>query len=95
MSEHAHRIAQMTFPPPLHAPPATRSSVVRSIVDTHANEIAVLRLLAEGLSSREIGAARGLSTSGVDRLRCKVMFKLGARNPAHAVAIGIRKGLLK
>ncbi len=59
------------------------------------DELAVLRLLAEGFSSKETAAARGCSVYAVDRLRGRIQFKLGARNGAHAVAIAFRSGLLE
>jgi DNA-binding NarL/FixJ family response regulator len=45
----------------------------------------VLRLLAEGLTDREIGEALGISTRTVETHVASVLRKLGARNRAAAV----------
>jgi DNA-binding NarL/FixJ family response regulator len=45
----------------------------------------VLRLLAEGLTAREIGTRLGISTRTVEGHVAKILAKLGARNRADAV----------
>ena len=56
-----------------------------------ADELAVLRLLA----GKEIGAARETGVFAVERQRRTILFKLGARNGAQAVAIAFRARLLE
>ncbi|HET8625866.1 MAG TPA: response regulator transcription factor [Thermomicrobiales bacterium] len=54
----------------------------------------VLRLLAAGLSGREVAARLGLSAKTVDRRRGDVLRKLNADSIAAAVATAYRWGLL-
>jgi DNA-binding CsgD family transcriptional regulator len=55
---------------------------------------ATLRLVADGRTNRQIASELGLSEHAVkDRLRA--LFRdLGARDRAHAVALGIRTGFV-
>jgi DNA-binding NarL/FixJ family response regulator len=57
-------------------------------------EVEVLRLVATGLSDREIAAALVLSEHTVHRHVSKLLAKLGLHNRAAAVAYAARKGLL-
>lgn len=59
-----------------------------------AREVLVLRMVAEGMTNRQIG--RQLHTSETAMTTClyRLRRKLGARNRAHVVAIGYQKGLL-
>ncbi|HET8626961.1 MAG TPA: response regulator transcription factor [Thermomicrobiales bacterium] len=59
-----------------------------------AREHEVLRLLAAGLSGREVAARLGLSPKTVDRRRAEVLHKLDAASMAEAVATAYRRGLL-
>jgi DNA-binding CsgD family transcriptional regulator len=55
----------------------------------------VLALVAEGLSSKEIGRALNLSTRTVDNHLRHLSGRLDARSRAHAVAIALRHRLLE
>lgn len=55
----------------------------------------VLGLLARGLTAEESGALLGMAPSTVREHSKAVRRKLGARNTAHAVAIGLREGLIQ
>jgi DNA-binding NarL/FixJ family response regulator len=57
-------------------------------------ELQVLRLVAQGATSRDIAASLFLSTKTVDNHRSRILEKLQARNKADAVALAIRRGLL-
>ena len=57
-------------------------------------EIETLSLLAEGLTSGEMGSTLGLSTHTVDWYMNGIQNKLAARNRHHAVAIAFRRGLI-
>ncbi|HEX5504253.1 MAG TPA: response regulator transcription factor [Thermomicrobiales bacterium] len=59
-----------------------------------AREHEVLRLLAAGLSSKEVAARLGLSAKTVERRRGEVLRKLGADSIAAAVATAYRWGLV-
>lgn len=56
--------------------------------------IETLRLVAEGLTNRQIAAELHLSENTV-KCRVRALFRdLVARDRAHAVAIGMRRGLI-
>lgn len=57
-------------------------------------EIVILRLLAEGCASREIGTRLFISYETVRTHVAQLRLKLGARNRAHAVSLGYIQGLL-
>ncbi len=57
-------------------------------------EIEILRLLAEGLTNREIGERTYLSESTVKFHLRGVMSKLGARHRTEAVYAAVQRGLL-
>ena len=54
----------------------------------------VLKLIADGRTNREIGSRLGISEDTV-KVRARALFDaLGARDRAHAVAIGYRLAIL-
>jgi DNA-binding CsgD family transcriptional regulator len=57
-------------------------------------ELEVLRLVARGLSNKEIAAALDLSTHTVKYHLASVLEKLGVRSRTEAVSLGIRTGLV-
>ncbi len=57
-------------------------------------ELQVLRLVAEGLSNREIAAVLGVGPATVKSHVAAVLHKLGARNRAGAVREAVALGLL-
>lgn len=57
-------------------------------------EIATLRLLAEGLTDKEIGDALNVATPTVKSYVRSIISKLDAKNRTEAVAIGFKSGLL-
>jgi two-component system, NarL family, nitrate/nitrite response regulator NarL len=59
-----------------------------------AREIEALRLLAEGLSNKQIARRLGVSEHGAKRLVASIMVKLDSPNRTLAVAIAIRDGLI-
>lgn len=50
-------------------------------------EAQVMALVCTGLSSRHIAAELGLHRSHIDKARASSIFKLGAKNVAHAAVI--------
>jgi DNA-binding NarL/FixJ family response regulator len=58
-------------------------------------EAEVLRGMASGLSNREIGDGMYLTEDTVKTHASRLFRKLGARDRAHAVAVGFRSGLLR
>jgi DNA-binding NarL/FixJ family response regulator len=57
-------------------------------------ETQILRLIANGETSKEIAAALGLSVATVDTHRRNAMAKIGARNAADLIRYGHQHGLL-
>lgn len=55
----------------------------------------VLQLAADGYSNKQIADLLVISCNTVDTHNRSVVFKLSAKNMKHAVAIGIRKGMVK
>ena len=58
------------------------------------NELEALTLLANGKSADEIASELKVSQSMAHHYLRVAARKLGARNRVHAVAIGVRKGLV-
>src|SRR4029453_2509566 len=65
----------------------------RSAVRLSAREVEVLRLLAEGRSTREIGLALVLTVRTVERHITNIYRKIDARNRAQATAFALHHGL--
>ena len=57
-------------------------------------EIEVLQLISDGLAKREIGDRLFLSEETVKSHVRHILAKLRARSRAHAVALGLRRGLI-
>ena len=57
-------------------------------------EVEVLQLISDGLVNREIGVRLFLSEETVKSHVRHLLAKLHARSRAHAVALGLRRGLI-
>ena len=57
-------------------------------------EVRVLRLLADGRTTKEIAAELVVAVSTVDRHLTHIYQKLGVRNRAEAVGLAHRQGLV-
>jgi DNA-binding NarL/FixJ family response regulator len=55
----------------------------------------VLKLIAEGYSTREIAATLGISAKTVDRHRTNTLAKLGLRDRLALTRYAIRAGLIE
>ena len=62
--------------------------------DPTMREIEVLQLISDGLANREIGDRLFLSEETVKSHVRHILAKLRARSRAHAVALGLRRGLI-
>jgi two-component system, NarL family, response regulator len=60
-----------------------------------AQEIRILRLMAEGYSNREIGAELKVTEATIKYHVSEILPKLGANDRTHAVVIAIRRGILQ
>ena len=60
-----------------------------------AREIEVLQAMAEGESAFQTGARLYVSEETIKSHRKNIIGKLEARNGANAVAIGVRRGLIR
>ncbi len=58
-----------------------------------AREREVLRLIAEGMTGKEVAGRLGLSPNTIERHRTNIMNKLGLRNRAELIRFAIREGL--
>lgn len=57
-------------------------------------ERCVLQMTADGLTAREIAAQWRVSADTVRQHRKRILLRLGAANSTHAVALGIKRGLI-
>ncbi len=84
--------AQRSDLPPGH--PGWRPALRRTRAGLTEREIQVLRGMAEGKSNAEIGRDLYVSEDTVKTHARRLFRKLGARDRAHAVAVGFRTGVL-
>lgn len=64
-------------------------------VDLTPREMTVLRLLAEGLSNKEIAARLGIAEGTAKLHVSRAYEKLGVANRTEAMAVALRRGLLR
>ncbi|MBK1718695.1 response regulator [Thiocystis violacea] len=77
-----------SFPPERHGPVNRDPSLLSE------RELAVLRLMAEGKRTKEIGTALGISAKTVETYRARLMQKLEIDNLAGLVRFALEAGLL-
>jgi DNA-binding CsgD family transcriptional regulator len=86
--EPGRHLSILMFPPGRIERDAPRRS--KSVLTSRERE--VLAMVAMGRSSSLIAAALGVATSTVESHVRHCLDKLGARNRAHAIALGLRYG---
>ena len=57
-------------------------------------EVAVLRLLAQGMSTREVARALSYSERTIKNVVYDLTTRNGLRNRTHAVAVAVRSGVV-
>jgi DNA-binding NarL/FixJ family response regulator len=80
-------------PPSTKAGPATPS--LAAVQALSAREIEVVRLVAEGFSSKEVAVRLDLSVRTVEKHRANIMEKIGVREVASLVRWCVQSGLVK
>lgn len=84
-----------------HSKPVVANDALRDVGSLHsisrlsAREVSVLRLVAVGHANRDIGAALSITEATVKTHMSTILVKLGARDRAHAVTIGLQRGYLE
>ena len=73
---------------------AAPAAAVQAGAALTARELDVLRLVARGLSNKEIAADLGITTHTVKYHLAAVLEKLDVRSRTEAVSLGVRKGLV-
>ena len=87
--EPGRHLSILMFPPGDHDEPAVDAAPTQLLTD---REREVLTMVAMGMGSAWIAAALGVSPSTVETHVRHCLTKLGARNRAHAIALGLRAG---
>jgi DNA-binding NarL/FixJ family response regulator len=78
---------------PIPASPVPRRRSVQNVAGLSDREVEVLRLVAEGLTNRDIADALFLSEKTVARHLTTIFTKIGVENRAGATAFAFRHGL--
>lgn len=78
----------------LHKKPAPQAEQRPLVESLSPRELAVLKLVATGFTSREIADQLGLSAKTVEGYRARVSEKLGAGNRADLIRHAMQAGLL-
>ena len=85
----------------VHAGRKVLSSEITFAVASHAagealspSETRVLRLIADGLSNKQIAAALSITEEAVKGQVKNILSKLDARDRTHAAVIGVRNGII-
>jgi two-component system invasion response regulator UvrY len=74
---------------------ASSSPVPPALKRLSAREVQVLKMVAEGRSSKEIARALGVQPATIDTYRSRLMAKLGVNDIAALVRLAIRSGLIE
>jgi DNA-binding CsgD family transcriptional regulator len=82
------------FPPPsVNVEHEPRRRTTPELLTERERE--VLNLVASGMGSTWIASSLGVSGSTVETHVRHCLSKLGARNRAHAIALGVRRGEIR
>lgn len=77
-------------------PPAIAARVAQRIrkADLSPREVTVLKLIAAGLSNKEIGDRLGVSDATAKKHVTGLLSKLGVRDRTHAVTLALERGII-
>jgi PAS domain S-box-containing protein len=91
--ETSRHLSILIFPAsPEPEPDPSRAGDIELLTD---REREVLNLVAMGMGSTWIASTLGVSPSTVETHVRHCLLKLGARNRAHAIALGVRRGEIR
>jgi len=76
------------------SPEITFAMAHRAADTLSPSETRVLRLIADGLSNKQIAATLSLTEEGVKGQVKSILSKLDARDRTHAAVIGVRNGII-
>ncbi len=94
---HSHTVTAAQLRAIVHA--AAAGLKIETVADGTAmvldpRERRVLQLMADGYSTREIGAEMSYSERTIKKLITAIESRLGARTRAHTIALAMRQGLI-
>jgi len=75
-------------------PPGANGHAALAVRELSDRELAVLRMLADGETTRDIATQLSYSERTVKNIVRDVLVKLGCRTRAHAVAVAARQGVI-
>ena len=75
-------------------PTHSRANVEQQVGTLSAQQLVIVRLVAQGLSSREIGLQLYLSENTVKGYVQEILHHLGVKNRTEAVMVAVRQGWL-
>jgi DNA-binding NarL/FixJ family response regulator len=77
-------------------PPAIADQVAQRIGRTGLSprETEVLKLIAEGLSNKEVARELGVTEATAEKHMTSLLTKLGAKDRTHAVRLGLERGII-
>jgi len=70
------------------------SNDIRSTLNLTPRDFDILRLLCEGLATKEIAASLGLQQTSIEDHRKRLLHKTGTKNSIELIAYVLRNGLL-
>jgi DNA-binding NarL/FixJ family response regulator len=83
------RLGDGPAPPDAPVPPRAAPSLLTE------RELEVLRLIADGLTTRDVAGRLSISPRTVENYKQHMFAKLGVQSRAHAVAVASRMGILR
>jgi len=77
-------------------PPAVAAQVAERLrkAELSPREVEVLKLIANGLSNKEVASQLGVTEATAKKHMTGVLAKLGARDRTHALRLGLERGII-